>query len=43
MTREWGSARRLPFLPAASRKEAMEAAMPMLMVITSDRISCITS
>lgn len=43
MIREEGRARRFPLLPAARMKDAMEAARPRLMVITSDLISCMAS
>ena len=41
--RELGSAKRLPFVPAASSTAPMEAAWPTQMVCTSGRTSCIVS
>ncbi len=41
--RELGSARRLPLDPAERMKDAILAARPRLMVITSDLISCMAS
>ena len=42
-TRECGSARRLPLAPAASRTAPMEAAWPMQIVATSQRMYCMVS
>ena len=43
MTREFGSAKRLPLAPAASRNAPMLAAMPMHSVETSGLMNCIVS
>ena len=43
MTRELGSAIRLPFVPAASSQAAIEAACPRQMVAMSQRTYCIVS
>jgi hypothetical protein len=43
MIREWGSALRLPLVPAARRKDPIEAAMPMQIVFTGARRCCIVS
>ena len=43
ITREFGSASRLPLAPAISRNEPMLAAMPMHMVETSGLTNCIVS
>ena len=41
--REFGSAKRLPAVPAASRTAPIEAACPTQIVCTSGRMSCIVS
>ena len=41
--RLWGSAKRLPFSPATISTAAIEAAMPVQMVDTSELIYCIVS
>ena len=43
ITREFGSAKRLPLAPAISRNEPMLAAMPMHSVETSGLMNCIVS
>jgi len=43
MIRELGSARRFPLDPAARMNEAIEAASPKLMVMTSLLMSCMAS
>ena len=43
MTREFGSAKRLPLAPATSRNAPMLAAMPMHSVETSGLMNCIVS
>ncbi len=43
MSRECGSADRLPLAPAASRNAAIEAARPMQIVFTGDFRYCIVS
>ena len=43
MMREFGSAKRLPLAPAASRKAPMLAARPMHSVDTSGLTNCIVS
>ena len=41
--RAWGSAERLPGVPAASRNEPIEAAIPMQIVFTGAFRNCIVS
>ena len=43
MMRAWGSAERLPLVPAVSRNEPIEAAIPMQIVFTGARRNCIVS
>ena len=43
ITREWGSAERLPLAPAVSSTAPIEAASPVQMVATSELTSCIVS
>ena len=43
MMREWGSAERLPLVPAHINTAAIEAAMPVQMVATSGLMNCMVS
>ncbi len=43
MMRECGSAERRPALPAASRNDPIDAAIPMQIVVTGDRRICMVS
>jgi hypothetical protein len=43
MMRECGSAKRLPFAPAASSTAPIEAAWPTQIVLTSGLMNCIVS
>ena len=43
MIRAWGSALRFPLRPAASRKEPIDAAIPMQIVLIGARRCCIVS
>ena len=43
MTRECGSALRMPFSPATSRIAPIEAATPVHIVLTFDEMNCIVS